>query len=169
MLLYGRPEIWQMFVSACSQWSSLKHFRAKVPFLKFMAICWKYLIFGFCLSHRCLTDVGQTAVLQRRRCSLCTMGILRTFRCLIMGSMRFSVTAWLTLDSAASRGSLLSQGCAARNNDPAADREDVFVFGVRGLALFKWSSHFLQQWEQTECRNWGRWPTSCCMERTQQR
>jgi len=54
-----------------------------------------------------------------------------------MGSMRIPVTAWLTLDSAASRGSLLSQGCAVRNNDPAADREDVFVFGVRGLALFK--------------------------------
>lgn len=44
---------------------------------------------------------------------------------------------YITLDLGASRGSLLSQGCAVRNNDPAADREDVFVFSVEGLALFK--------------------------------
>lgn len=100
-----------------------------------------------------------------KRCSPGTMGILRTFRCL-MGSMRISVTAWLALDLGASRGSLLSQGCAVSNNDPAPDREDVFVFSVQGLALFKWSCHFLQQLVQTDCRKWGRWPTSCCTDTT---
>lgn len=151
--------------SPCSQKSSLKHVRAKVPFLKFMAICWKYLIFGFCLSHRCLTDVGQTAVLQRRRCSPCTMGIRRTFRCL-MGYMRISVTAWLSLCSAMNRGSLLSEDCAMRNNNPPADREDVFVFSVRGLALCKWSCHFLQNLGKIEWRKWGGCLTSCCRDTT---
>lgn len=137
-----------MFVSPCSQRSSMKHIRVKVPFLKFMAICWKYLIFSFCLSHCCLTDVDQTAVPHKK-----------------VFSMHHGNSAYIQVSngiyenfSNCMANSRL--GCEQRKSFVCSEEQwscsrqggHVCLQRIQGLALFKWSCHFLQQLVQTDCR-----------------
>ncbi len=153
-----------MFISPCSQKYSLKHFRAKVPISK---------IHGHMLEIFDIRFLSITPLLDRCGPNCCASE-KEVFPVHHGNSAYIQVPDGIYENSSSCMAnSPLGQRAEEvfclkivqwGTINPAADREDMFVFSMQGLALFKWSCHFLQKLKEMEWRKWGRWLTSCCRD-----